>query len=116
MAGGSQVSYAIDGGAAQTGLLVHHAHDGTASGMISVGRANIVAAVRMPADVVTIGSTVTYRDETIGQEKSVTLVYPEMADMMRQRVSVMKPIGVALLALPRAGHFTGTRVQTSAGC
>jgi regulator of nucleoside diphosphate kinase len=70
-----------------------------------IGRARIVAPEKMPANVVSIGSTVTYRDETTGQEKAVTLVYPEHADISRQRVSVMTPIGVALLGLAEGAAF-----------
>jgi regulator of nucleoside diphosphate kinase len=70
-----------------------------------IGRARIVAPEKMPANVVSIGSTVTYRDETTGQQKSVTLVYPEHADISRQQVSVMTPIGVALLGLAEGAAF-----------
>ena len=70
-----------------------------------ISRARIVARAKMPANVVSIGSTVTYRDETTGLEKSVTLVFPEDADITRQRVSVMTPIGVALLGLAEGAEF-----------
>ena len=70
-----------------------------------LGRARVVAAEKMPTSVVAIGSRVTYRDETTGQVKSVTLVYPEAADISRQRVSVMTPIGVALLGLAEGAAF-----------
>jgi len=70
-----------------------------------IGRARIVAPAKMPKTVVSIGSTVTYRDETTGLEKSVTLVFPENADIAHQRVSVMTPIGVALLGLAEGAVF-----------
>ena len=70
-----------------------------------LGRARIVKANKMPGDVVSIGSTVTYRDEASGQSKTVTLVYPEHADIMRQRISIMTPIGVALLGLSEGAAF-----------
>ena len=70
-----------------------------------LGRARIVAPAKMPANVVSIGSTVTYRDESTGLEKTVTLVFPEDADITRQRVSVMTPIGVALLGLAEGAAF-----------
>ncbi len=70
-----------------------------------IGRARIVKPAKMPANVVTIGSTVTYRDETTGHEKAVTLVYPENADISRQQVSIMTPIGVALLGLAEGAAF-----------
>ena len=70
-----------------------------------VGRARIVKADKMPTDVVSLGSSVVYRDETTGQEKTVTLVYPENADISRDRVSVMTPIGVSLLGLSEGAAF-----------
>ncbi|SMX48780.1 nucleoside diphosphate kinase regulator [Maliponia aquimaris] len=75
-----------------------------------IGRARIVAPSKMPANVVAIGSRVTYRDESTGLERTVTLVYPEDADIARQRVSLMTPIGVALLGLAEgAGFYWDTR-------
>ena len=73
--------------------------------MEEISRARIVDHAKMPTNVVTIGSTVTYRDETTGQEKSVTLVYPEHADILRQRISVVTPIGVAILGLSEGAEF-----------
>lgn len=70
-----------------------------------LGRARIVPADKMPSDVVSIGSSVVYRDETTGQEKTVTLVYPENADISRNRVSLMTPIGVSLLGLAEGAAF-----------
>jgi regulator of nucleoside diphosphate kinase len=70
-----------------------------------ISRARVVTAKKMPANVVAIGSTVTYRDETTGQERSVTLVFPEDADIARGQVSVMTPIGVALLGLTEGAAF-----------
>lgn len=70
-----------------------------------LARASIIASEKMPANVVTIGSTVTYRDDGNGQEKTATLVYPENADISLLRVSVMTPIGVALLGLAEGASF-----------
>jgi len=70
-----------------------------------ISRARIVSAAKMPANVVSIGNRVTYRDDTSGQERCVTLVYPEDADITQQRVSLMTPIGVALLGLSEGAAF-----------
>lgn len=70
-----------------------------------LGRARVVAPAMMPENVVGIGRRVTYRDEATGQVKTVTLVYPEAADITRQRISVMTPIGVALLGLAEGAVF-----------
>ncbi|MBB5721558.1 regulator of nucleoside diphosphate kinase [Loktanella ponticola] len=73
--------------------------------LTEISRARIVDATKVRGDVVTMGSTVTYRDETTAQEKTVTLVYPEDADIAQLRVSVMTPIGVALLGLSEGASF-----------
>lgn len=70
-----------------------------------IGRARIVSAKKMPPNVVGIGSTVRYLDNITGRETSITLVYPEDADIGQQRVSVMTPIGVALLGLAEDASF-----------
>ncbi len=73
--------------------------------LTEISRARIVDAAKVRGDVVTMGSTVTYRDETTAQEKTVTLVYPEDADIAQLRASVMTPIGVALLGLSEGASF-----------
>ncbi|WP_051357611.1 nucleoside diphosphate kinase regulator [Leisingera caerulea] len=70
-----------------------------------LSRARILPPERMPGDVIGIGSRVVFRDEATGQERTVTLVYPEEADIARQRVSVMTPVGVALLGLSEGAAF-----------
>lgn len=70
-----------------------------------LSRAKILPAAKVPATVIGINSTATYRDDTTGQEKTVTLVYPQDADISQQRVSVMTPIGVALLGLSEGAAF-----------
>lgn len=70
-----------------------------------IGRARIVKPAKMPANVVAIGSTVTYRDDATGAERTVTLTYPEDADIARQRISLVTPIGVALLGLAEGAVF-----------
>lgn len=71
-----------------------------------LSRAKIVQSAKLPANVVTIGNTVTYRDETAGAERTVTLVYPREADISQNRVSVVTPIGVALLGLSEGASFS----------
>jgi regulator of nucleoside diphosphate kinase len=64
-----------------------------------IGRARIVPAAKLPANVVAIGRAVTYRDETTGRETTVTPVFPEEADIACGRISILTPIGVALIGL-----------------
>lgn len=60
-------------------------------------RARLVAPERIPASAVQMGSTVTY--EAGGSIRTVTLVYPGDADIAAGRVSVMTPVGAALIGL-----------------
>ena len=68
-------------------------------------RAQIVDSAEMPPDIVSIGNAVTYRDETTGRERTVVLVFPGEADISLGRISVMTPIGVALLGLAENASF-----------
>lgn len=70
-----------------------------------LSRARILPAARMPADVVGIGSRVTWRDESTGHEQTATLVWPEEADIDAGRASVLTPIGVALIGLKAGARF-----------
>jgi regulator of nucleoside diphosphate kinase len=62
-------------------------------------RARTVAADELPADVVTMRSRVVFVDKASGERHSVQLVYPGEADMARQRVSILTPIGAALIGM-----------------
>jgi regulator of nucleoside diphosphate kinase len=62
-------------------------------------RAEVVDAVSMPADVVAMGTCVRFVDEDSGDEQEVVLVYPAEADPARGRISVLAPVGSALLGL-----------------
>jgi regulator of nucleoside diphosphate kinase len=60
-------------------------------------RAKVVKAASLPANVVRMGSTVTYVSDD--QRKTITLVFPGEADIAAGRVSILTPIGTALLGL-----------------
>lgn len=51
----------------------------------------------IPANVVTMNSTVLLKDMDSGEERVTTLAYPHGANPDRGRISVMTPIGTALL-------------------
>lgn len=67
--------------------------------MTEVARATVLPSDEMPADVVNIGSEVRYRDEVTGREQTVTLVLPADVDIDDGRISVLTPIGAALIGL-----------------
>jgi regulator of nucleoside diphosphate kinase len=62
-------------------------------------RAAIVPHADVPADVVTMNSEVVYEDCATGVRRDVRVVYPKDADARAGRVSVLAPIGAALLGL-----------------
>lgn len=71
-----------------------------------VARANICPDNDMPARVVRLGSTVRYRDLDSGRERRITLVLPADADMDLNKVSILAPIGAALIGLPEEQAFS----------
>jgi regulator of nucleoside diphosphate kinase len=62
-------------------------------------RARIVEPAEIPADVVTMNSTVRFTDEDSGKEFERTLCYPEEATGGADKVSILAPLGSALLGL-----------------
>jgi regulator of nucleoside diphosphate kinase len=64
-----------------------------------VERANVVSRSQMLPGVVTMGSAVEYRDDATGQVRNVTLCYPHDANLAEGRISVLTPIGAALIGL-----------------
>jgi len=66
---------------------------------VELDRARVVDAAALPGDVVAIGSTVAFRDEETGRERTVTLVFPEDQDSENGKISVMTPIGAALIGV-----------------
>ena len=62
-------------------------------------RAHILPTEKLRPDIVSIGSQVEFRDEQTGRSQVVILVYPLDADIARRRVSVLTPVGAALLGL-----------------
>lgn len=62
-------------------------------------RANIVEPAEMPDDVVTMNSMVIFRMESSGTEFALTLVYPNSIGDGAGKISVLAPVGSALLGL-----------------
>ena len=62
-------------------------------------RAQVVPRADIPADVVTMNSRVVFENERTGERREVTLVYPGSADIDAGKISVLVPVGTALLGL-----------------
>lgn len=65
---------------------------------IEMNRANVVEPTEVPADVVTMNSTVAFIDDDSEQELELTLVYPDGVKGSNT-VSIFAPVGSALLGL-----------------
>jgi regulator of nucleoside diphosphate kinase len=61
--------------------------------------AKVVPATGVPPDVVTMNSRVRFEDMTSGETREITIVFPRDADASHGRVSVLAPVGTALLGL-----------------
>ncbi|HWM82611.1 MAG TPA: nucleoside diphosphate kinase regulator [Pseudolabrys sp.] len=64
-----------------------------------VDRAELSDDATMVQSLVTMGSEVIYRDDETGKTRSVILVYPDEADLDAGKISVLTPIGAALIGL-----------------
>lgn len=62
-------------------------------------RADVLPSSDVPNDVVTMHARVLYQDESTGERRYVTLVYPDESDVRAGRISVLAPVGSALLGL-----------------
>ena len=72
-------------------------------------KAKVVNKEELPADTVRLNSTVTIKDEREPRLIEVTVVTPEKADIKQRRISIMSPIGTALIGF-RKGEKVSWRV------
>jgi regulator of nucleoside diphosphate kinase len=62
-------------------------------------RAKVVPREEIPEDVVTMNSRVIFENESTRERREVTLVYPGSADIDAGMISILVPVGTALLGL-----------------
>jgi regulator of nucleoside diphosphate kinase len=68
-------------------------------------RAETVAPERVPADVITMRSRVRLRDLDTGGEMVYTLVFPSEANFDEGKISVLAPVGTAMLGYRVGSHI-----------
>lgn len=78
---------------------------GSPNGLLEkeLNRSVVVPQISIPNNVVTMHSIVSFVDEGSGEEMQVALVYPNNSDASKRRISVLAPLGSALLGL-KAGQ------------
>jgi len=64
-----------------------------------VDRATLVDDDGASSNLVTMGKQVVYRDDDTGKTRSVIVVYPDEANLDEGKISVLTPIGAALIGL-----------------
>lgn len=69
-------------------------------------RALILEPERVPSDVITMHAHATVLDLTSGERRELTLVFPWQANVSAGRISVLAPLGTALL-----GYRVGDEVE-----
>jgi regulator of nucleoside diphosphate kinase len=80
-------------------VLDHHDTPASEALDAELHRAVIVGQDAVPDDVVTMGTEVVYEDCDTATRRTVTIVYPNEANAATGKVSVLAPIGCALLGL-----------------
>jgi regulator of nucleoside diphosphate kinase len=71
-----------------------------------IARANVVEPAQVPPTVVTMNSSVRFKVESSDTEFSLTLVYPRDADGSNDKISILAPVGSALLGLAEGDEIT----------
>lgn len=70
-----------------------------------ISRADVVPAKKLPADAVTMDSVVTFIDLDSNEEKTISLVYPADANVDEMKISILSPVGSALIGLRIGGKI-----------
>ena len=69
-------------------------------------RAQVLPKGRQPEHIVYMNSEVEFRNDNSGRIQKVTLVYPGDADISEGKVSVLTPVGTALIGLRTGQSIT----------
>jgi regulator of nucleoside diphosphate kinase len=62
-------------------------------------RARVVAPTEIAPTIVTMNSRVEFRDDQTGEVRTATLVYPGDQDIAAGKISILTPVGAALIGL-----------------
>lgn len=74
-------------------------------------RAILVDSKDVPADVVTMNSRVRLKEMGSGEEMSIQLVFPQDADIKQNRISILAPVGTAVIGF-RVGDVVDWEVPS----
>lgn len=74
-------------------------HSAASALLDELARADVRAPQDMPPQVVTMNSTVRFALEGADEERCLTLAYPKDMDQVADAISILSPVGTALLGL-----------------
>lgn len=67
--------------------------------------AQIVISHEIPNDVITMNTKVLLKDMDTGEEMVYTLVYPSEANLVEDKISILAPVGTAILGYREGNIF-----------
>ena len=70
-----------------------------------LGRAEIVRDTELPEDVVIMNSSVTFIDLDSKEVLTISLVYPDNSNVEEMKISILSPVGSALIGLRVGGEI-----------
>jgi regulator of nucleoside diphosphate kinase len=70
-----------------------------------IARADIVEPQLIPPTVVTMNSTVRFKVDSSSEEFTMTLVYPKNVDVAQNKISILAPVGSAMLGLEQGAEL-----------
>lgn len=85
--------------------LPNNAFAGKAELEAELARAKVVAPTEIPPTIVTMNSTVKFFVESTNNEFELTLVYPKDVDSSGKTISILAPVGSALLGLSQGDEI-----------
>lgn len=96
-------------------LVAHKTTEVTEQLDAELARARVMPRHKVPSDVVIMNAELEYEDTASGVRRRVQLVYPTDADIGAGKVSVLAPLGCALLGL-RVGQEIDWRMPRGERC
>jgi regulator of nucleoside diphosphate kinase len=70
-----------------------------------IEKASVVQPDQIPSDVITLNSTARLVDRETNEEMVYTIVFPEDADASQGKISILAPIGTAMLGYKAGDTF-----------
>lgn len=81
-------------------------HDDNDKALIAeLSNADVVEPKAIPSDVITMNSRVKFKDEH-GDSREYSLVFPNDADIVKNKISILSPIGCSLI-----GYKVGSTIS-----